>query len=162
MSRGRKRTWSDEQFVQAVKESENYTQVIIKLGLRPAGGNGETVRTNITRLGLDTQHFTNTSQLRGLREHVQKHTWTDDEVFCRKSQANRRMVRMRLLKHGMKYVCNECDQTPMFRGKPLTLQLDHINGVWNDHRVENLRFLCPNCHSQTETFCGRNGWATGE
>lgn len=40
--------------------------------------------------------------------------------------------------------------------KPISLQLDHINGINNDHRLENLRLLCPNCHSQTDTYCGRN------
>lgn len=44
---------------------------------------------------------------------------------------------------------------PEWNGKPLTLQLDHINGVNNDHRIENLRIICPNCHTQTETFCGK-------
>ncbi|QZE11799.1 hypothetical protein SEA_FRANCOB_241 [Streptomyces phage Francob] len=53
------------------------------------------------------------------------------------------------------YVC-ECGQGPEWNGKPLVLQLDHINGDAYDNRLENLRFLCPNCHTQTDTFCGRN------
>ena len=40
--------------------------------------------------------------------------------------------------------------------EPITLQLDHINGINNDHRIENLRILCPNCHSQTSTYAGKN------
>lgn len=53
------------------------------------------------------------------------------------------------------YQC-ECGLKDTYNGKHLVLQLDHINGIRNDHRLENLRFLCPNCHSQTDTYCGRN------
>jgi hypothetical protein len=54
------------------------------------------------------------------------------------------------------YVCSECGQLPEWNSKPLVLQVDHINGDPTDNRPENLRFLCPNCHTQTETFAGRN------
>jgi hypothetical protein len=54
------------------------------------------------------------------------------------------------------YVCAECGQPPEWNGKPLVLQVDHVNGDPADNRPENLRFLCPNCHTQTETFAGRN------
>lgn len=56
----------------------------------------------------------------------------------------------------MPYACAECGQLPVWNGKPLVLRLDHRNGIRNDHRRENLRFLCPNCDSQSDTFCGRN------
>lgn len=54
------------------------------------------------------------------------------------------------------YECVLCGMGPEWNGKPITLQLDHINGINNDHRLENLRILCPNCHSQTDTFAGKN------
>ena len=53
-------------------------------------------------------------------------------------------------------VCVECGITDTWNDKPIVLHLDHINGVNNDHRLENLRLLCPNCHSQTDTYCGKN------
>ena len=65
-------------------------------------------------------------------------------------------LKMRLLKTGIKK--NECEECGIssWRGKPITIQMDHYNGNRYDHRLENLRMLCPNCHSQTETWCGRN------
>ncbi len=66
-------------------------------------------------------------------------------------------LKCRLLNAGIfKNVCAECNQGPEWNGKPLVLQLDHVNGISTDHRLENLRILCPHCHSQTETFTGKN------
>jgi len=57
---------------------------------------------------------------------------------------------------GRAYACAECDSGPEWRGAPMTLQIDHINGDNIDNREANLQFLCPNCHSQTPTYGGRN------
>ena len=65
-------------------------------------------------------------------------------------------LKNKLISEGLlKPECAWCGITDTWNGKPITLQLDHINGINNDHRIENLRILCPNCHSQTETWCGR-------
>lgn len=65
-------------------------------------------------------------------------------------------LRLRLLKEGvMKYICSSCGLSE-WMNKPIPLQLDHINGVSTDHRLVNLRLLCPNCHAQTDTWCGKN------
>jgi len=69
---------------------------------------------------------------------------------------SRRNVKARLLRAGL--LENRCLQCGLseWRGKPITLHIDHINGVRDDHRLENLRILCPNCHSQTDTYGGHN------
>jgi hypothetical protein len=64
-----------------------------------------------------------------------------------------------LIRSGVKYSCSKCHNQGQWKQSPLKLQLDHINGNPVDNRKENLRILCPNCHSQTETFCGKKNKA---
>lgn len=83
------------------------------------------------------------------------------EIFDEDSILNNNQVRILIRKHNylfkwLEEKCQLCGLEPFWNGKPLTLQIDHKNGVWRDHRLENLRFLCPNCHTQTDTFCGKN------
>ena len=81
----------------------------------------------------------------------------DDDVFCVDSATSRAVVRRRLLETGkLPYRCAICPIIDTHNGLPLALHLDHKNGVNNDHRLRNLRWLCPNCHSQTATYAGRN------
>lgn len=69
---------------------------------------------------------------------------------------NRIRLKQRIIEAGLlAYECSECGLGPEWNGKTLVLQLDHINGVNNDHRLENLRILCPNCHTQTATYAGK-------
>jgi len=81
---------------------------------------------------------------------------TNEEVFVENSTYARHNIKRRLIKQKMiEYVCQDCGIDGNWNGKKLSLQLDHTNGVNNDNRVENLRFLCPNCHSQTNNFSGK-------
>ncbi len=77
-----------------------------------------------------------------------------EELLTRRRCRNH--VKSRLLRAGI--LKNQCDQCGLseWRGKPLSIHIDHINGVKDDHRLENLRMLCPNCHSQTDTYGARN------
>lgn len=62
-----------------------------------------------------------------------------------------------LYRYGLKTEeCEWCGLGPEWNGKPIVLELDHVNGNPRDNRLENLRILCPNCHSQTDTHCGKN------
>ena len=111
---------------------------------------------------MSTKHLDNVrAWSRGLTRKTdprirQVSTLTNDEIFCRNSKCARRQARKRILDEELiPYVCSLCGQLPSWNGKELTLQLEHKNGINDDHRLENLTFLCPNCHTQTETWGGK-------
>ena len=80
-----------------------------------------------------------------------------EEVLIENSPISRHVLIRYLNRFNvLEYKCALCGNIGEWQGQLLTLQIDHINGIRNDNRKENLRWLCPNCHSQTETFCGRN------
>jgi 5-methylcytosine-specific restriction endonuclease McrA len=82
---------------------------------------------------------------------------TNEEVFVENSTYPRHRLKERIIKEEMiPYVCHECGMDDIWNGKKIVLQLDHINGVNDDNRLENLQFLCPNCHSQTHTYAAKN------
>ena len=81
---------------------------------------------------------------------------TNEEVFVENSFYARHNIKRRIIQQKLiPYICSDCSNTGNHNGKPLSLQLDHINGKAEDNRLENLRFLCPNCHSQTDTYAGK-------
>lgn len=85
----------------------------------------------------------------------------DSDLFCENSPHSRNTLKKRILKNKLiEYKCFECGNTGEWNGKPITLQLEHKNGISNDNRLENLCFLCPNCHSQTETYAGKSAEKT--
>lgn len=78
-------------------------------------------------------------------------------LFVNNSTASREYIKSLIIRHNLiEYKCSECGLKNEWNGKVLSLQLDHINGIRNDNRIDNLRFLCPNCHTQTETYCSKN------
>ncbi|MFN2567662.1 MAG: HNH endonuclease signature motif containing protein [Gemmatimonadaceae bacterium] len=106
------------------------------------------MKRHVRRLGLDTSHWFKGRPPAGKP--------LAELVAPGGSGGSRGYVKRRLIKAGiLRNECYECGQQPTWRGKPLVLVLDHINGVNDDYTPENLRLLCPNCNSQTPTFCGR-------
>lgn len=82
---------------------------------------------------------------------------SDIDAFIENSSVARHVIKKRIIRDALiEYNCNCCGIMPLWNGTTLSLQLDHINGVNNDHRLENLRFLCPNCHTQQETYAAKN------
>lgn len=109
-------------------------------------------------LGLDTAHMLGQGWNVGWQSNPSRerliplsNILVEDSTYTTIWRLKRRLLRAGILE----YRCYVCGLTE-WNGQPLSLQLDHINGVHLDHRIENLRLLCPNCHSQTETFAGKN------
>lgn len=138
----------------AVANNSTMKDTIIALGLRPAGGNYKSLINSCEKFGITVPRASGKLKTQKAREYSRK---SNEEVFTVNSKySNRNLIKKRLYKLGIPEECSECGLTTIWNGKPITLQLDHINGIHNDNRIENLRIVCPNCHSQTDTFCGRN------
>lgn len=134
----------------AISESDSVSAALRALGLRPAGGNHRAFRLACVRHGLDAPIYQNKNvQPPPVRRR------SDDEIFCVGSGVRGDRLKPRMLEAGFPNACAICALGPEWNGSPLALQIDHINGDSADNRRENLRFLCPNCHSQTETFAGK-------
>lgn len=157
----RKRTspiWflASEEFASLIKNSENTTQTLAFFGLRNVGGNNRTLWARIEEENLDTSHFRSVENWRKLSK------WRVsaaplETVLVEHSTYSRSSLRARLIKDDIiPYICAICDMLPVWKGRSLSLRLDHINGIYNDNRLNNIRFVCPNCDSQLPTFSGRN------
>ena len=137
---------------EAIQSSNSIREVLQFLGLRAAGGNYKMAKQWAAIHELTLPSGTGLFQV---GEAHKKNHLTYEQVFCINSKASRSTVKSKLRKIWTTWICAECNVGEEWNGKPLVLQLDHINGIFNDHRLENLRLLCPNCHSQTETFSGK-------
>lgn len=154
---GKKRKWTDEQFIDAVNNSLSYAQVLEKLGLKVAGSNYDTVKRKIQELHLDISHMTGQAWNQGERYRNFSPAKPLSEILIEHSTwINSNNLRKRLLKEGLKeYKCECCNRTEWL-GKPIKLELHHVNGVKDDLRIENLQILCPNCHAYTDNYRGKN------
>lgn len=142
---------------EAVSASVSFAGVVRYLKQRQAGGTQTHVARRIRQFGIDTAHFTGQAHYRGVRSPTRKRP---EEVLTERSPLEKRVpgVRLRqaLVETGRPDVCEDCGTGPFWNGRQLTLEVDHIDGNWSDNRPGNLRILCPNCHSTTDTYCGRN------
>ena len=155
----KKRKWTDDQLIDAVNTSQNYSQVLKKLGLRLCGGTHANIKLNIKRLKLNTEHFSLSGWCTG-KHHERLISFVKiptEKILIKDSEyTSTHRLKKRLYKEGLlKEACSCCGLGPEWQEKFISLQLDHKDGDRCNNQIDNLRILCPNCHSQTESFCGK-------
>jgi hypothetical protein len=113
---------------------------------------GASIRACMAHFGFSSNTWAKAARRGSVKARHAK--WSLEEALA--TSRSRITIKRHLLKAGiLENRCDWCGLTS-WRGRPISIQIDHINGVRDDHRVENLRMLCPNCHSQTETFAAKN------
>jgi hypothetical protein len=151
----RKRTWTILQLENAVKKSFSYRQVLAKIGLREAGGNYEQIKKYIKENSLDTKHFKGRGWNIGLHG-IGKPRIPLNQILVKNSNFQSFKLKKRLFTAKLKNAqCELCGWSKKSENGYLPLELDHKNGDRHDNRIENLRILCPNCHSLTHTYRSR-------
>jgi Zn finger protein HypA/HybF involved in hydrogenase expression len=150
-----RRKYSNSQFAEIVKSSFSIREVLLKQDLALAGGNYKYFYLRIRKLNLDISHFTGMAHLKGKTHNWNKKTPIED-ILIENSEYTTSRLKKRLIKEGiMENKCSIC-RINIWLDKPIALELHHINGENTDNRLENLQILCPNCHSQTDTYRGKN------
>lgn len=148
-----------------------WSDLLRKLNLRLTGGNHQNIRAWVSHYDLDASHFKRVPWSKGLNSSsdarillsAKSRSYINSDLFKENAPpySSTRLKRRFVSAGYAENKCKVCGITSWL-GEPLTLHLDHINGIHNDNRVENLQILCPNCHQQTKTWGNKAGYAKGE
>ncbi|MGY1400320.1 HNH endonuclease [Streptomyces coelicolor] len=154
--------WTRDILQEAVAASTNMCEVLRRLGLEVVGGHHTHISRRIKAYGIDTSHFRTPT-----RRGVPRQRRTPETVLVEQSAGQARRIPSDRLKwamtaSGVPERCAMCGTEPRWRGRPLPLEVDHVDGNWRDNRIGNLRLLCPNCHSTTDNYRGRAKRRAGE
>lgn len=145
----------DYEFARFVADSTTWTELLRKCGYKNTG-NSSVVRARAEKMGLDVSHLPSGQGYSGFKNKLIK-KYTLKEILVENSPY-KSMVDLRRRIHnelGWEYRCNRCKNTE-WQGQQIPLEVEHKNGVHNDNRIDNLEFLCPNCHALTDTYKGKN------
>ena len=146
----------DEDFIEIIKTSKTWTELLKKCGYNNLGNN-KTVLKRCQKLNIDISHLPS-GQGDSRREGKVFKKYTMEEILVENSEytGGGPLLKKRLIKEkGFEYKCYNCNLTE-WMGKPIPIELEHINGIHTDNRIKNLTFLCCNCHALTETYKGKN------
>ncbi|SDK14856.1 HNH endonuclease [Nonomuraea maritima] len=148
--------YSREMLAEAAAQSRSVADVLRRLGIKWTGGSHAHISRRLKHFDIDTSHFVGQAHGKGRRPLTLR---PYEQVLALRPAGSIRekapVLRRALREAGVPYACAGCRIGGTWQRKPLTLHVDHINGDWLDNRMENLRFLCPNCHSQTDNYAGR-------
>lgn len=148
-----KRTFTNEQLIEAVKLSTSVRQILTQLNLKEAGGNYKTIKNLILELNLDISHHTGMASNKGKTFAPKRDI---NEYLNNTIRVQSHKLKLRLIKDGYKiHQCEVC-LLKEWNNLPIPIELDHIDGNHLNNNLNNLRILCPNCHAQTDTYRGKN------
>lgn len=150
-----KERWEQDTLRDLISKSKSLNEVLIKLGLVPGGHNNKTFKKYRDLYNIDTSHF---SKCYDVISNLSRENKTNlSDILVENSGYNRTHLKKRLYEEGLRErKCEMCGQGEEWHGNRMSLILDHINGVRDDNRIENLRIVCPNCNSTLDTHCGKN------
>ncbi len=142
-----------EQLKEAAKTSTSIRQALMKLNVAAYGGNYEVFKKAVDYFSIDISHFTGKGWSKG-KKLLHKRDISD--YLLNKYPIHSHKLRLRLLEESIfEHKCSNCKLTEWL-GNPIPLELDHINGDNKNNNLSNLRLLCPNCHTLTPTYRGKN------
>jgi len=150
--------WKNEKNLRdVVAKSFCKSDILRSMNLAIHSGNFDTLNKYVKKYNISISHFNDDSakekKANALKESQEKRKLKHEEIFIENSACNRTSIRKIVKKFSLlEYKC-AFGHEAIWEGKELVLHLDHINGIPSDNRIENLRYLCPNCHSQTTTYC---------
>ena len=144
------------------RESYSLNEVLRKTGRCESGYSSQYLKFKIEEFGIDISHFTGRLWSKG-KTHIEdnriksKKKYSIDEIFVKNSKAHRVVIkRYCKLYNLIPYKCSICGCNGSWQNGIISLELDHIDGDKKNNELSNLRYLCPNCHALTDTYCGRN------
>lgn len=144
----KKYEWNLSEIENAVKESINFTEVLEKIGVPRYGNNSKTLRNILDINNIDYSHFTGRARTYAT-SYVEASEYLNNDKKIKTSKLKDKLIKENIIENK----CDICGLTSWL-DKPIVLQLHHIDGNPNNNSLDNLQLLCPNCHSQTDNYCG--------
>lgn len=150
--------YTKELLEEAARNSTSHAGILRYLGLKQAGGTQSHIVKMVNKYEIDVSHFTRQAHNKG-KQALNRKSPCEILIILPEGSYRPKVIQLRraMIESGVEYRC-ECGLTDEWHGSKIVLEVDHINGDWLDNRLENLRFLCPNCHSQKET---NRSWKNG-
>ena len=150
-----------EEYENAIKNAKSIAEALRNLGLIDKGGNYRIIKNAVQKFDIDISHFEGQAWNKGLKFKPKSSVDTNTLLVSGSSYQSFKL-KNRLLNEGYKeYRCEKCNNTEWL-GRPIPLELHHINGDNSDNRIENIELLCPNCHALTDNYRGKKKSAHGE